>query len=156
MSLTLDGSIDDVAAWSWLQEYPASNFDDYGPRSLAEFVQEMSRRRERELVRLVRLDSAAVGMIGYVPITPKTGMFHGICFARAVHGSDIAQRAVRMFLAERWAEGVEKVSASFFADNLHIGRFLADLGAMDEGLLRRQTYRGGVAIDVRVVAIFRE
>jgi RimJ/RimL family protein N-acetyltransferase len=156
VNLTLDPSVEYAAAWGWLSEFPASNFDDYGPRNMVDFAIEMERRQAVEIVRTVRLDGAAVGMIGYCPITHRTGMFRGICFTRSVHGSGIAQRAVRAFLGERWAEGVEKISASFFADNRHIHRFLAGLGAVDEGLLRGQTQRGGVAIDVRVVAIFKE
>ncbi|MGH9666932.1 MAG: GNAT family N-acetyltransferase, partial [Bryobacteraceae bacterium] len=68
----------------------------------------------------------------------------------------VAAQAVRAFLLERFAGGVEKVSAAFFANNARIERFLDKLGAEPEGYLRRQTLRDGRAVDMRLVAIFRE
>lgn len=143
--------------WGWLQEYPDANLDDYGPRTLEELLSETARRTAAgELVRVALLDGSPVGLIGYCPLTARTGMFHGICFARRVHGQGVARRAVAAFLRELFDAGVEKVSAAFFADNRRIQDFLNGFGACPEGYLRRQTLRHGRAVDMCLVAIFRE
>jgi RimJ/RimL family protein N-acetyltransferase len=144
-------------AWEWLQESPERNFDDYGPRTFAEFEKEMARRLERgERTWGAEQDGRMVGIIGYAPITSRWGCFHGICFAKAVCGTAVTRIAVGRVLRELFDSGVQKVSASYFADNLRVARFLSDLGAVDEGYLRKQTLRDGEPLDMRLVAIFKD
>ncbi len=83
-------------------------------------------------------------------------MLHGIVFTSAVHGLGVSQAAMRQVLTWCWAHGIDKVSASYFADNMRVGAFLARVGAIPEGLLRQQTIRAGQAIDMPLVAFFRE
>jgi RimJ/RimL family protein N-acetyltransferase len=142
--------------WAWMQEAPMMNLDDYGPQNASAFGLEMDNRVRHEWVWGVTMDGQPVGAIGVAPGTSRTAMFHGIVFTAAVHGLGVAQKAVRDVLAWLWANGIEKVSAAYFADNLRVGAFLWRLGAVQEGLLRRQTVRGGEAIDMALVAFFRE
>jgi RimJ/RimL family protein N-acetyltransferase len=144
-------------AWKWLQESPEHNFDDYGPRTLAEFEEEMAQRLERgERTWAVQDSGQLCGMIGYLPMTPRWGCFHGICFARRVCGTSTTRLAVARVIHELSGSGVEKISASYFATNLRVRRFLEDLGAVDEGYLSKQTLRDGKPIDMRLVAIFKD
>ena len=144
-------------AWAWLRESPECNFDDYGPRSFETFFLEMKRRADGgERSWGVRRDGELVGIIGYLPITERWGSFHGICFTREVCGTSTTRLAVARVIHELFDSGVEKISACYFADNYRVGRFLADLGAVEEGYLRRQTLRDGKPLDMRLVAIFED
>ena len=141
--------------WNWVQEYPERNFDDYGPRDCADFIEEMRRRQQVEWTFGVRIDGVLGGFVGFAPTTPRSGMLHGICFAQRAWGPH-TRPAVRRVFEELATVGVEKISATYFADNAKIDRFLKDLGAQEEGLLRQQTRRGGELIDMRLVGIFLE
>lgn len=141
--------------WPWLRQHPELNFDDAGPTTALDLEDEMRRRREAgERTWGVSFAGDPVGAIGYAPITHRLGTFHGICFTDEVQGLGIAQTAVRMVLDDLYAEGVEKVSASFFAHNTRVHRFFARLGAVEEGLLRAHTTRHGQPIDMRLMALF--
>lgn len=142
--------------WSWLHEVPDAHFDDYSPTRLDAFEVEMRRRLARERSWGVCLDGEPVGVIGYVPLTPRLGVFHGLCFTEAVCGRGVARVAVSAVLAELFAAGVEKVCAYFFSQNHRVDRFFQKLGAVREGLQIAQTTRGGVAIHLRLVALFAQ
>ncbi len=136
----------------WLHEHPKCNFDDYGPRTVDEIEAKLANVTIRTWG--VIHDGAPCGVIAYQSIAPEFGAFAGICFTESVHGKGIARLAVQRVLNRLWAEGVEKISASYFADNLRVARFLAKLGAVREGLLRAQTRRNGEPVDMELVALF--
>lgn len=139
--------------WGWLQEYPHANFDDFGPKSYPEFESEMRRRLQTERIWQIETHHP-VGIVAYVPYNDRSGVFHGICFAREVHRTGVAQAAVKHILKTLQADGVEKVSAMYFADNANIDHFLMSLGAEHEGVLRRHTVRDGLSTDMRLVAFY--
>ena len=143
-------------AWGWLREFPDCNFDDFGPSTLDEFLAEMARRAESEQSWGISKDGELCGIVGYLPITARNGTFHGICFARWSWGRETTMTAVRSIIGSLLGRGVEKISASFFADNSKIYAFFRDLGAVDEGYWKAQTLRQGKPTDMRSVAIFRE
>jgi RimJ/RimL family protein N-acetyltransferase len=142
-------------AWSWLDEFPLANFDDYGPATEEAFCLEMARRLAAgESLLGVKLDGELVGFLGYATISPRLAAMHGICFTKRVHGSGIAAWAVNELIETLYQCGVEKLSAHYFADNEKIRRLLAKCGAHDEGLLRIHTLRQGVPLDLRLVAFY--
>lgn len=141
-------------AYDWLLEFPLSNFDDGGPRNFGEYVAEMNNRQHTERVTEVLADGNPVGVIGFRPVTPSTGFFHGIAFVSSVHHTGIPQTAVSMFLDDLWANGIKKVSAAFFARNHRIQNFLIGLGFEEEGYLKAHTTQGGRPIDMRLMAKF--
>lgn len=145
-------------AWLWLRQFPLANFDDSGPRTCAEFAAEMDSRlaRGERTWGFEHDDGWLVGIAGYAPLAAHWGIFHGICFDQRVHGQGIAGLAIERVLTELFATGVEKISASYFAENERIHRFLARLGAIEEGYLHRQARRGGQAVDMRLVAFHRK
>jgi len=142
-------------AWEWLREFPANNFDDYGPRTLEEFLAVMEERASQEFTWGVLYEGELCGIIAFLPLTERTGTFHGICFTRSVHGKGIAKEAVGQVIEELFASGIQKIQAGIFADNIRVARFLTGLGAVEEGLLREQTMRGGIAVDMQLLAIFK-
>lgn len=142
-------------AWQWLNEFPLQNFDDYGPTTEEQFCAEMKDRMGQEEIFEAIHDGAPVGIIGYLPITMRMGYLHGICFTRSVHHTGIPFQAMTEFLDSRYRSGVEKISASYHADNVVVRTFLKKLGAVDEGLLLRETMRNGKPLDKYLVAFHR-
>jgi RimJ/RimL family protein N-acetyltransferase len=144
--------------WDWLGQFPLNHFDDGGPRTCDEFAGTIAERlaHGERLYGVFDDRGELVGAIGMAFLSPRAAMFHGISFDRPAHGTGIAQRAVAAILDELFRSGIEKVSAAYFADNERVHRFLKKLGAVEEGYLRRQTRRGGVPVDMRLVAFFKE
>ncbi len=149
-----DGWVD---LWAWMEEFPEMNWDDYAPRDCASFVAEMRRRvASGERIWGVIAGGDLCGAIGYAPVTPRMGWFHGVCFARRAHGRGIAREAVGRVIEELRCEGVEKINAAFFDDNVRVHHLFRTLGATDEGLFRAQTLRAGAPVDMKVVGFLHE
>lgn len=142
--------------WQWAQEFPSANFDDYGANQESDFIEQIKDRMKREVIWGVTKESRLCGIVAFLPITNRMGTFHGICFAKG-HCSFIEKRrAVQGVIDSLFSLGIEKICATYFSDNVKIDRFLADLGAIEEGVLRKHTVRGGVLVDMKQVAIFRK
>jgi RimJ/RimL family protein N-acetyltransferase len=142
--------------WAWMHEYPKANFDDSAPPSLEVFkLQMLSRASVGQKLIEVQVSGEPVGAIALQKLSPTTAQFRGICFTKSVHGTGVARLAVETVLMALWAEGIEKVSADYMADNRRIRQFLARLGAVDEGYFKGETRRNEKPVDVRRVAIFK-
>lgn len=142
--------------WAWMNEFPDSNMDDYSPRDYTAFVSMMRRRAEFECSWGVESDGELCGIINYYPTTPHSGMFHGICFTARVCGTPVTETAVRQVIEHLFDDGVEKISAMFFADNARVRKFLTRLGAEYEGYLREHTRRNGQPLDMMLLAILKK
>jgi RimJ/RimL family protein N-acetyltransferase len=142
--------------WTWLQEDLSANCDDTGPQTAEAFELEMGLRAHHEQTWGVLADDVPCGAIAVRLLTPRLAQTHGVVFTQAVHGLGVARDALMSVLQVLWSQGVEKVSATYFADNVKIRRCLAALGAVDEGLLRSHTVRAGVPIDLQMVAFFSQ
>lgn len=141
--------------WTWINEDRRANCDDTGPQTCEAFVEDGQRRvQDGRRAWIVRFQDVPCGFVSWVPVTPRLGMFQGICFARDVLGMGIATTAVRRVLEDAFAEGIQKMSATYFATNQRVRHFLSGCGAIDEGFLSRHTTQNGQSVDVRVVAIF--
>ncbi len=142
-------------AWRWLNETPSANFDDFGPQTFDKFKEEMIVRQHVERVTEVLADGVPIGIIGFRPISPTTGFFHGICFAASAHHTGIPQTAVSMFLDQLWADGIVKVSAAILAHNHRIYNFLVNsFDFEEEGYLRAHTSQNGKPVSMRLLAKF--
>jgi len=140
--------------WLLLNEFPENNFDDDGPKTFDLFSRDMLQRRKAgESLYMARQNGEVIGYVGYIPVNHRLGLFHGICFAKRVRGTGAAHKAVRMLIDDLFSRGVEKISATFFAHNERVFRFLAHLGAVEEGLLKGHTMQKNKAVDMRLVAI---
>jgi RimJ/RimL family protein N-acetyltransferase len=147
--------------WEILREFPERNFDDSGPQTLADFEEMIADRLRREIMVVFEVvfddrPGELVGATAFEPLSGRSGMLRGVCFARQVHGSGIPLTAMRGAVASLFADGIEKISAKMFADNARAWRFFQKLGAVEEGLLRAETTRSGELVDVRAIALFRE
>lgn len=147
--------------WEILREFPRENFDDSGPTSIEEFEESMVDRVQHELLIAFDVAGELVGATAVEPVSYRNGMLRGVmlrgvCFARAVHSTGVPLQAMRGAIAKLYEDGIEKISARMFADNLRAWRFFQKLGAVEEGLQRAETVRAGELVDVRLIALFRE
>ncbi len=141
--------------WQFMLEFPKHNFDDGGPQTFEQFERAMAERIAHEvLVGFTIEDGSFVGATAYRPFTPRSGVLHGMCFSRSVHGTGLAAEAMRGFLDSLFRDGAEKVSAQLHADNIRAWRFFKKLGFVQEGLFRAHTTRAGRLIDLRIIALF--
>ncbi len=143
-----------ILVWSWLNEYPEQNFDDYSPQNFEQFVAQMGQRDKLERMWAVKHEGRYVGFMSFAPLTPHVGTFH-LCFAREVHGTGVAREAVRQMASALFNQGVEKLQGVYFSDNYQVRKFLKKFKAVDEGYLQSHTMRKGIPIDVRVIALFK-
>lgn len=140
--------------WRYLEEFPQHNFEDGGPASLSEFEQTLAERAKTERLVGFHQEGAFIGAAAYLPFTRRSGALHGVCFARKVHGSGVARQAVEGFLDAIAREGAEKISAQLHADNVRAWRFFKKMGFTQEGLFHAHATRGGVPVDLRIIALF--
>ncbi|MES2137007.1 MAG: GNAT family protein [Pseudomonadota bacterium] len=151
------GAADVRTLWEFMLEFPKHNFDDGGPRSLDQFELAMAQRVAHEVLAAFTIeDGDFVGAVAYQPFTPRSGVLHGMCFARRVHGTGIPAEAMRGFLDGLFSDGAEKVSAQLHADNTRAWRFFKKLGFVQEGLFRAHTTRRGELIDLRIIALCKK
>lgn len=142
--------------WGWLMQDRAANFDDYGPVTCRDFLREMQKREQAEVISMAYIeDHNPVGIMTALPITSRLWTTHGICFTKSVHGTGIPLEAMRQFLDLLWLKGAQKVCASYFADNERVDKFLRKLGAQREGVRLDHTLRNGKPTDMIDVAFFR-
>lgn len=140
--------------WDILHEFPDHNFDDSGPGNLLEFTAVMEARLNAEIMTAVDVDGKFSGAMAFLPFSNRSGMLHGLCFQKRLHGTGIPLQCVQEFIAARFSEGYEKISAQIHADNQRAHRFLKKLGAVNEGYMKAHATRDGKPIDLRLVAFF--
>jgi RimJ/RimL family protein N-acetyltransferase len=139
--------------YGWMLEDWDANVSDEGPQNLDEIQADLMQRVEREQTwGIVTETGQPVGFIGYAPVNHETGMLHGVCFAESVHGTGMAASSLTAVLVELARQNVRKVSASYFADNQRVRRFLQQQGFVDEGFLVNQTRRHGALTSMYLVA----
>ena len=141
-------------AWEWIHEFPLANLDDYAPQTLDAFTRDMQERFTYERSWAVLKHENYCGMVAYRPVTNRLGWLHGICFAKGHCTSEEKRAVVTNILNELFGQGIDKICATFFADNRKIEKFLCDLGAVREGVLVNQTVRQGLLLDMVQVALF--
>lgn len=141
--------------WVWLHQYPSANFDDYGPKTYGEFVDQMRKRRTLETILCVSAAGEPVGVVAHTEVARGIRMFRGICFTKEVHGTGIPRDSVAQILHGMFTSGTWEVCAKYFYDGTHIRRFLQHFGAVDRWPLS-STLRDGESIEVRKVAISKD
>ncbi len=143
-------------AWEWLNQDRHVNFDDYGPRTVEEFADNLLSRVERgQTIMAVLKGGVPVGMIGFQPVTERLGQFAGICIAKQAQRKSVGTIAVGILLLSLYSEGFEKIEAAFFADNEGVEALFRKLGAREEGILLEHTLRGGKPVDMKLMGFLK-
>jgi RimJ/RimL family protein N-acetyltransferase len=138
--------------YGWMLEDWDANVSDEGPQNLDDVTADLMQRQAEQTWAAVTETGQPVGFIGYAPVNHEVGMLHGVCFAKAVHGTGMAGIAFAAVLVELARQNVRKVSANYFEDNTRVRRFLQRQGFVDEGFLVHQTRRHGVLTSMYLVA----
>lgn len=143
-----------IHAWEWMHEFPNANMDDTCSDNSENFIKNTRMRLTYELSWGAVVDGKVKGIICFNRFNERLGFFHGICFSKGNFERKQKQWILRSILQELFARKIEKVCATYFADNEKIDKFLKDLGAIREGYFRRHTVRNGLPIDMVQVAFF--
>lgn len=142
--------------WSWIQGFRWRVADDYGPRTLEEFLAhwraaEAAGQRSWGVWRAEELG----GLVTARPVNPVTVESHCL-FKRSFWGAETTREALRQVYSRLFGDGVEKIVGCAFADNTQLLGLVRGLGFRKEGLLRRQTRRRGRAVDMMAIGLLRE
>lgn len=140
--------------YDWTFQFPERTMDDFWKKEFDSFCHELTRRGKEEYTCAVIENGVPVGFIGFMRLTPHVGTLRGVCFTKEVHGNGTAVRALRSVLQQHFDEGVHKIMAFPFWDNLRARAFYKKIGAVDEQFLREHTLRGGKLTDMSMLSFF--
>lgn len=157
MNVSIQSPFPDYAVprlWAWAQEFRKAVADDFGPQTLAQFMEEWARRSVTGKTWAVERDGEIGGVIVFEPLTPAVGTIH-VMFAKRFWGSDTTIAAIRAALVEIFAGGWHKVSVCVFAHNSQVLKLAKELGARREGTLREHTVQDGKPVDMVMLGLLK-
>lgn len=146
--------------WSWLTEYPSGNFlGEVIPtrEQFGAYLMSIAGGQSGEIAWGVLRDGAPLAVMFYRPNSPdslRVGGLTVLCPARAWAMESLVD-AVGDVLGRLMWNGAVKIQLPMFADDSSARRFWLAIGAVEEGVLRRQALRDGTETDVRLLALFR-
>ena len=139
--------------WSWTEDFRSRVADDFGPKTLAAFVELQLEVEAKRKTWAIYRDGELCGTASFmVSMSPETGEAHAI-FRKDFWGRDTTHTAMRMVCAELFASGIHKVVMMPFRDNNAMVALCKQLGFEKEGVLRETTRRGGLLVDMAVMGL---
>lgn len=142
--------------WVWTQEFRSRVADDFGPKTLEEFMA-LQQARAAAGARSwgVYRDSELGGIVTFEAQSPVCGAAHCI-FKKSFWGHETTVEAMRQVFDEVFAAGTRKILSLAFADNVQLLYAVRLLGFEKEGVLRKQTRRGGALVDMMALGCTHE
>lgn len=142
--------------WHWLQPFYDRVYDDAGPKTLEEFVEQWVRaERNGRRSWAVLKHGGYGGVIVASNISPWVAEMHCI-FRKEFWGHENTIPALEAVADQLIAEGIDKVTAGVAFDNHGLIALLRKLGATREGRLLGQLRRQGVPTELTIMAIHKE
>jgi len=142
--------------WVWTQEFRSRVADDFGPQSLEEFMRLQEARAAMGLRSWgVYRQNELGGIVTFEASSPICGAAHCI-FKKSFWGHDTTVEAMRLVFDEVFGGGIEKILSLAFADNVQLLYAVRLLGFQKEGVLRKQTQRGGELVDMMALGCTRD
>lgn len=142
-------------AWLWTRDLRGRIMDDFGPRTLEEFVVWAVRTSERARTWGVWKSGELGGLVTFEAHNPVMGVSH-VVFRKTFWGRATTVAALRAVYGEVFSSGIQKIASVVFEDN-HAVRALARRGgAREEGVLRAHTLRGGKPASMIALGILKE
>jgi RimJ/RimL family protein N-acetyltransferase len=138
--------------WAWIEDFRNRVADDFGPKTLQEFVAWQIARESIERTWAVYRDGELCGMASFVKGGPETGEAHAL-FRKDYWGRETTHTAMRMVYAEIFAAGIHKIVCLPFRDNNAMVALCKQLGFEREGTFREQTRRGGLLVDQAILGL---
>ena len=139
--------------WTWCQEFRARVADDFGPKTLAEFVTKWENTPQRSWA-IYRGDELG-GMVSFEQWTELVGTAH-CTFKRSFWGWRTTLPALAQIAGEIFAGGIHKLVFMVYEDNHAIRSLLKQLGAVQEGLIHEATKREGKFVSIVVMGLTQE
>lgn len=143
--------------WGWLAAWQKSTLDDMSPQTLRELREKYDRDAVAGMESFgIYLDPQAdpVGIAWFDNL--GTGIYMGhVAFEDKALKPAEKRLAMQMALAYMFNDGrARKVSWVVYRDNFLFLRFLRNIGAIEEGVLRRHVARGEDFVDSVLLASF--
>lgn len=139
--------------WQWIQTFRARVCDDFAPLTCAGFVSQMTALKARTWA--VYRDEELGGVIVIEGDSPHRATAHCI-FSRAFWGRETTLPAMRAVGEQVFAGSLGKVMMFPFSDNHQMRALNRELGAVEEGILKGHTLRGGKPVDQVAMALFKD
>jgi RimJ/RimL family protein N-acetyltransferase len=141
--------------WKWCSDFRQKVADDFGPKTMDEFITHMRSVWDRQKSWAIYNDGELGGLITFERVTPWLGTAH-VLLKPDFQGKGIAVQACRQAVGEMFEEGIGKLSFYPLGGNLAIGSLLVNIGAKREGTLEGQTLSNGKPIDIWMYGLTKE
>jgi RimJ/RimL family protein N-acetyltransferase len=136
--------------WQWVSDFRSRVADDFAPKTLEDFVAQQLASSGRTWA--TYRDGELCGMVSFEPVSPVSGLTHCL-FRKDFWGRNTTREALRLVYTEIFAGGCHKVFGTPFRDNNAMISLARSIGFQREGVLREQTKRGGVFVDMVVLGM---
>jgi RimJ/RimL family protein N-acetyltransferase len=139
--------------WTWTEEFRWRVSDDFGPKSLEEFMSQWAEASEQRWA--VYRDGDLGGLVTASAMTPIVATSHCL-FKKSFWGQETTLPALRQVYQQVFGAGFHKILSFVFRDNKQIIGLARKLGAAKEGVLRKQTLRRGKLVDMVALGLLQE
>jgi len=141
--------------WSWMEGFRDRVADDYGPKTLEEFVEDWRSEVHRKTWGVWRGPELG-GLIIWQPWpVGGIGETHAV-FKKSFWGRATTRTALALVYAELFGSGVRKVMGFPFERNHATLALARSIGFHREGTLRQQTLKNGQPVDVAVLGLLKD
>lgn len=141
--------------WTWAEEFRHQVMDDFGPKSLAEFVTDWEMKAELRESWAIEHNGEIGGMVCVDRVSPVLGHVQSIT-KRAFWGAEKMLEPMREIYGHAFALGYQKIYSLTFTDNSNVIHLARKLGATREGKLRQHTIRNGKLVDMLIMGLTQE
>jgi len=141
--------------WTWIQEFRWRVSDDYGPKSLQEFMESWRMRAPAEHRWAVYRDGDLGGVVTCQQVSPVLTMSHCL-FKKSFWGQATTIPALSQVFTQIFSAGIERIEAIVFRDNSEIIGLTRKLGFRTEGMLRARTRRNDKLVDMVMIGLLKE
>ena len=142
--------------WDWTRDFAQRMEDDFGPKTLNDFVDHSMALAERSRTWGVWRGAELGGLMVLEPLSPVVGLAH-LIFKRSFWGRNTTDGAVREACDSVFGDGkILKICGMVFEDNNAVRAMYRRIGFHEEGKLRGQTLRGGKPVTVVACGLTKE
>lgn len=138
--------------WAWTEEFRHQVTDDFGPKSLPEFMADWEMKQGLRLSWAIEHDGEIGGVVCVDRVSPVLGYAQAIT-KRAFWGHDKLLAPMREAYTHAFETGLQKLYSLVFPDNANVIHLARLLGFAREGRLKHHTARGGVPVDMLILGL---
>lgn len=140
--------------WTWTRPFRDRIADDFGAKTLDEFVLHAAAVARQARTFAVKRDGEIGGLVTVQTVSPVLATSH-VLFRKSFWGRDTTVSAIQQAYAKAFESGIERIESFVFRDNSSIRQIARLVGAREEGILRRRTQRNGELVDMVVLGLLK-